>query len=121
MDYMLFVCRHHIALIGCGREEGEVRMILSGKGKGRCLSGQTSFYYCIYSFTESSLTRHRNPVYFRKTSDDFRMRAFHIIGSERKKSGHGHNGGLLILMTAKHSVNRWFLVTKVKNLSISEL
>ncbi len=29
-------------------------MILSGKGKGRCLSGQTSFYYCIYSFTESS-------------------------------------------------------------------
>ena len=54
MDYMLFVCRHHIALIGCGREEGEVRMILSGKGKGRCLSGQTSFYYCIYSFTESS-------------------------------------------------------------------
>lgn len=29
-------------------------MILSGKGKGRCLSGQTSFYYFIYSFTESS-------------------------------------------------------------------
>ena len=50
MDSMLFVCRHHIALVGCVREEGEVWMVLFGKEKDAACQGKRPFYYCKVSF-----------------------------------------------------------------------
>lgn len=47
MDSMLFVCRHHIALVGCVREEGEVWMVLFGKEKDAACQGKRPFYYCM--------------------------------------------------------------------------